>query len=181
MDNSFYNQILIFLSTKNIEKKIGEEYEDQIKIPKPLLIEIFIQSGRCSFLKISLVSKQFYFLLKSENLWKKMLKETDLSEKEIEEENKSFSFQQIYRNTILGWDIKNSNQEKLKFKGNQLKHTANDGLAVALTKRKFIFGKENLIFTFEMKSSSYLTAAGVSLEGWYLIKIKIKKIQYTCK
>ena len=112
-----------------------------------------------------------------------MLKETDLSEKEIEEENKSFSFQQIYRNTILGWDIKNSNQEKLKFKGNQLKHTANDGLAVALTKRKFIFGKENLIFTFEMKSECYLTASGVSREGWYLFKIKKckKKIQYTCK
>jgi hypothetical protein len=86
---------------------ILEEYETQIKIPKPILIEIFLYAGLENFLRISLISKQFYFLVKSDNLWLKILREK-LSDNEIEEQRKSKKLVDIYKDTICGWDIPNS-------------------------------------------------------------------------
>ena len=154
------------LNKKEAEEiEIKEEYETQVKIPKPILIEIFELCGIENFLKISLISKQFYFLLKSDNFWIKMLKLTDLTQSEIEEQRKTNNLVEIYKDAMMGWDIKASNQNNLKFNGKMLTHIKEQGTEAAVTKKKFMTGEENVYFMFEIDALPGLTACGIKKEG----------------
>ena len=147
------------------ENKIKEEYETQVKIPKPILIEIFEFCGLENFLKISLISKQFYFLLKSDHFWFKMLKTTNLTESQIEEQRKTNNLVEIYKEAMMGWDIKASNQNNLKFNGKMLTRIKEQGTQAAVTKKKIMTGEENVYFMFEIDALPGLTACGIKKEG----------------
>ena len=148
---------------KKMEKfVIKENFETQTKIPKPILIEIFQLSGLNSFKKISLASKQFYFLIKSENFWMKMLRSTDLSEIEIETKKKKKSLVEIYQYTRIGWNYEKSNLIHLKFDKNRVVHTEQGGIAAAVTKRIFTLGEENILFTFVINSEPNFSACGIT-------------------
>ena len=136
-----------------------------MKIPKPILMDIFQRCGLENFLKISFISKQFYFLLKSDQVWIKMLKLTDLTESEIEEQRKTKSPLEIYKDAMMGWDVKASNQNNLKFNGKMLTHIKEQGTQAAVSKKKFVTGKENVYFLFEIDAVSSLTACGIKKEG----------------
>ena len=129
-------------------------------------MEIVQLCGVENFLKISLISKQFYFLVKSDNFWLKMLKTTDLKESEIEEQSKSQRFVEIYRDYLMGWDPSSSNLKRLVFDGNLVVHNQKDGLAAAVTKKKFVLGSANYLFVVDMFSIANLTATGVCVENW---------------
>ena len=128
-------------------------------------MDIFQRCGLENLMKISLISKQFYFLLKSDNFWIKMLKTTYLNEIEIEELIKTQSLVEIYRNTLCGWDLETSHKS-LTFKGNQVTHSGKKNLAAAFTKKKYILGEVNIIFTFKVKPKSNFTATGVCIDNW---------------
>ena len=145
---------------------VNEEYEIQVKIPKPILMDIFQRCGLENLMKISLISKQFYFLLKSDNFWMKMLKTTDLNEIEIDSMRKTQSLVEIYRDTLCGWDFKASNKNRYIFKGNTVIHNEKNGLATVVSKKKFFLGEEILLFTFELKAKKHLNATGVCIENW---------------
>ena len=136
-----------------------------MKIPKPILIEIFELCGIENLMKISLISKQFYFLLKSDHFWLKMLKTTYLSEEEIEEQRKTNKLVEIYRDSIDGWDVKASHQNYLKFNRNLLTRITSHGTESAVTKRKFVTGEQNVLFVLEVKSVPTLTVIGIKKEG----------------
>ena len=143
---------------------VNEDYETQLKIPKPILMDIFQRCGLENFLKISLISKQFYFLLKSDNFWLKMLKTTDLDQVEIEEQRKTKKLIEIYRDSLVGWDLQASHQNHLKFYKNELTRVNEQGTESAVTKRKFITGEENVLFVLEVKSLCTLTVIGIKKE-----------------
>ena len=144
-----------------------DEYETQINIPKPILIEIFELCGIENFLKISLISKQFYFLLKSDNLWLKMLRKTVLTEEEIEEQRKTQALVEIYKDTLIGWNDKDSNLNKLQFDRNLVVHNNQQGVAIALTKKIFVTGEENLLFEFESNFKGDLNGCGICILKWF--------------
>ena len=143
---------------------VNEEYETQLKIPKPILMDIFQRCGLENFLKISLISKQFYFLLKSDNFWLKMLKTTDLDQVEIEEQRKTKKLVEIYRDSLVGWDVKASPKDFIKIEGNIISRVNKQGTHAAVTKRKFITGEENILFVFEVNTTPDLTALGIKKE-----------------
>ena len=150
---------------------VKEEYETQIKIPKPILIEIFQLCGLENFLKISQTSKQFYFLIKSDNFWLKMLKTTEINEIELDSMRKSQSLVEIYKDTLMGWDLEASHLLLLDFNGKDAIHKQGSGIAAALTKKKFILGEENYLFTFEFNCETGLSACGISKVGRFEKKI----------
>ena len=151
-------------STFKKEIEIMEKYETQVKIPKPILIEIVQLCGLENFLKISLISKQFYFLLKSENFWLKMLKTTDLDREEIEKERKTKSLVEIYKDAINGWDVKASYPNWFKFEGKEFTHIGNSGKQSVVTKKKFVTGEENVLFVFQSGDAPKLHALGIKKE-----------------
>ena len=153
-------------SQLNKEIKIKEEYETQLKIPKPILIDIFQRCGFENLMKISLISKQFYFLVKSDNFWIKILKSTDLSEEEIENERKTKKLVEIYKDTTIGWDVKRSNQKLLQFNGNHFVHQGGQGVAIALTKKAFVSGEDNYLFVFDAYFEGHLNGCGLSVYDW---------------
>ena len=181
LKNNNFQQVENSSSSKKEIKliEIKEEYETQVKIPKPILIEIFELCGIENLMKISLISKQFYFLLKSDNFWMKMLKSTDLSEEEIEKERNTKSLVEIYRETIIGWDVKRSNKKLLQFNGNHFSHQGGQGgqgVAIALTNKVFVTGEDNYLFIFEAYFDGDLNGCGISVYNWQ--KKKKKKIIY---
>ena len=145
-----------------IELEMKEEYEKQIKIPKPILIEIVQLCGLNNFLKISLISKQFYFAVKSDQLWLKMLKTTDLNEIEIDSMRKTQSLAEIYRDTLQGWDFEASNGD-YEFTGKSFNKKRGHGVAIVVTKRQFVTGKENLVFEFISNFNSDFCGTGITL------------------
>ena len=147
------------------ENKIKEEYETQVKIPKPILIEIFEFCGLENFLKISLISKQFYFLLKSDHFWLKILSQkTDLTQSQVEEQRKTKSLKEIYLSTFYGWDVKASHRS-LTFKTNVVRNNDTGSPFAAVSKKNFISGKENVLFVFDYFTETLCASCGVIKEG----------------
>lgn len=152
-----------------MKNTISENFDTQIKMPKPILMEIFMECGLSNFLRISLTSKQFYFLLKSDNFWMKMLKGTDLKEDQIEKERKTKTFVEIYRESLMGWDVNASHNQAYNFFGKIIVHNMSKDLAAAVSKRTFITGEENLVFIFKINASRNLSACGICVNGSYFL------------
>ena len=147
-----------------ISNPVNEEYETQLKIPKPILMDIFQRCGLENFLKISLISKQFYFLLKSDNFWLKMLKTTDLNEIELDSMRKSQSLVEIYRDTLDGWDV-GASHKSLTLNGKKVSNELKGSTFAAVTKKKFVTGQDNVLFIFDYLSNTMCASCGVIKEG----------------
>ena len=144
---------------------VNEEYETQVKIPKPILIEIFLKCGIENFLKISLISKQFYFLVKSDNLWMKLIKcNTEINEIELDSLRKNKSLAEIYRDSLVGWDYTGSHQD-LFFNGNDVVNDKRGDAMCAISKKSFTVGEENVLFVFDYHTEAYLSSCGIKVVG----------------
>ena len=136
-----------------------------MKIPKPILMDIFQRCGIENFLKISLISKQFYFLLKSDNFWMKMLKNTNWKESEIEEQRKTKKLVEIYQDFLNGWDRKKSNMDLAFYKTKVMKANK-DSVCNVFTGKKFFLGKENIVFEFISYFKNQCSSFGIAKENW---------------
>ena len=152
------------MKKKKKMKGIDGKHENQLKIPKPILMIIFQLCGLGNLLKLSLTSKQFYFLIKSDTFWLKMLRETThLTETEIDQEKKKgVDLVEIYKSSLLGWNINESHLQLIQFNRNEFVHKKGGGVAIAVTKKKFIVGEDNLLFEFEIKFDSIFCGCGIS-------------------
>lgn len=132
--------------------KIKGEYEKQVMIPKPILINLFSQLELEDLPKIARCCKQFYFVLQSEEFWKKMVLENEkIDQQKVEEMLKEISYQQIYKNSFGPWQEDLSLQKHLKFEGYKVTHQGLYNLTAAFTRKKFVTGQQNVLFTFQMK------------------------------
>ena len=160
-ENSVNSPPILSNPKKEFEEiEISKEYETQVKIPKPILMDIFQRCGLENFLKISLISKQFYFLLKSDNFWMKMLKTTDLNEIEIDSRRKTQSLVEIYRDYLLGWDVEAS-YEKISFNKRDALNNYGKFAGCAVSKKQFVTGEEDVLFVFEYESEKGCSSCGI--------------------
>ena len=116
-----------------------------------------------NFLKISMTSKQFYFLIKSDNLWHKLLKKKEISEEAIEKERKTKSLMEIYKESISGWN-KEASYHKIKFTGNKALNNYHNHSGTAVVKKSFISGSENVLFVFDYDTPRASSSCGIKLE-----------------
>ena len=106
-------------------------------------MEIIELCGVENFLKISLVSKQFYFLIKSDNFWSKLLRERKICESKIEEKRKTKSLMRIFRDltyevTVSIGGIDGTSNFR-KYRGLKSTSFANGFKAVVKEKKKKFF------------------------------------------
>eukprot|EP01091_Cochliopodium_minus_P000957 TRINITY_DN1084_c0_g1_i1.p1 TRINITY_DN1084_c0_g1~~TRINITY_DN1084_c0_g1_i1.p1 ORF type:complete len:243 (-),score=61.97 TRINITY_DN1084_c0_g1_i1:76-804(-) len=148
---------------------VKEEYDRQIDIPKPILIKIICLLELKEISSALLSCKQFYFLSKMDSFWLNLVdQKTEIKKEELKELSKENSFKQIFLDSLMGWDLESSNHEFLNYKGNVVKHEKQYNLATAFTKKRFITGEKNMLFTFELtitQSSNYATGINKPTTG----------------
>lgn len=162
-----------------VKLEISEEYETQIKIPKPILTRIFSEMGN-DVLDVKSICKQTYFLLKSESFWE-FYCIRNYGEKRLKEAAGNNNFEK-FKSIYECWEKKRTHFS-FKPKGNRIwineKNISN--FVTASTKLSFDYNEQNALFVFKLKySCSDLVGMGVTCDFDYpLNKIIHTKTDYS--
>lgn len=144
-----------FSSNKKLKREsesIGQSFERQLNFPSPILAKIICNLDYLDLLSALMSCKQIYFLSKTEQFWRSLVMEKS----EHKEENlpRSFeekSWKELFFCLLNGWDT-NISRQYLQFSANTVKHLAKQSTLV-FTKKKFLTGMTNVLFTFLMDTS----------------------------
>eukprot|EP01091_Cochliopodium_minus_P006973 TRINITY_DN16924_c0_g1_i1.p1 TRINITY_DN16924_c0_g1~~TRINITY_DN16924_c0_g1_i1.p1 ORF type:complete len:253 (-),score=40.53 TRINITY_DN16924_c0_g1_i1:47-805(-) len=144
------NEGKIIKNKRKRDIKIKEEYQKQLNVPKPILINIFCKLELNVLASLSSSCKQFYFLImRNDMFWRSfMIENSVMTTSEMEELSKDRSYKEIFCDSLQGWDLERSDHKYLKFEGNLMSHLPSYHLATGFSKFSFETGTRCLLFTF---------------------------------
>eukprot|EP01091_Cochliopodium_minus_P012974 TRINITY_DN4066_c0_g1_i1.p1 TRINITY_DN4066_c0_g1~~TRINITY_DN4066_c0_g1_i1.p1 ORF type:complete len:241 (-),score=23.82 TRINITY_DN4066_c0_g1_i1:129-851(-) len=131
---------------RKLDIVIPDEYEQQIKLIKNILIKCITYLDLQNLLSVSLTCKQFYFLIKNDNFWKQFtLSKFD----NVEQPSMGETWREKFQSMSVIWD-KNFIHKNLQIVKNTVNYVGSSGIASCFSKFSFLYGVECVLIHFDM-------------------------------